>query len=83
MKKKNNETPNLEFIAEGINSVSIPEGKLSEFCPHLTYCPRKSLDKDCFYNKFLHCDTARELEKTHPLSKEDKHFLKYRDTGVG
>ncbi len=79
---KNNSSPDLEFIAAGTKSISLPKGKLSEFCPHLEYCLKNAIDDNCFYLKFLHCDDARELEKNHPLNKQDKHFLKYRDVGV-
>lgn len=81
--KEDNNQPDLEFIAEGTKNIQVPEGKSAEFCPHLSYCLKQSVDKNCFYNKFLHCKTARELEKEHPLSKEDAHFLKYKNVEVG
>jgi len=78
-----NDPIDLDFIVEGTKSIEIPEKIESEFCPHIIYCPHKDIDDNCFYNKFLHCDEARILEKDHPLSKRDAHFLKYRDVGIG
>ena len=78
-----NKKPDLSFIVGGTKGIEIPKGIESEFCPHINHCPSKDVDDNCFYQKFLHCDKARELEQDYPLSKRDAHFLKYKDIGIG
>jgi len=78
-KGKETDAPNLEFIKKGTESITIPNNKLTEFCPHIYYCPAQSIDKNCFYNKFLHCQIARQLEKKYPLKQIDKFYLRYKD----
>ena len=73
-----NGEPDLEFIANGTRSISEGTGILAQFCPHEEYCPKVHLDANCFYEKFLHCVEARQLEIIHQLSQVNKYYLKYR-----
>ena len=78
LERKMDEEPDLRFINEGTLSISVPNGRYAEFCPHLHYCYKQDVDSNCFYLKFLGCLEARQLEKTHPLNQIDKFNLKYK-----
>ena len=71
--------PDLDFILEGTKSITQGIGILSMFCPHEEYCPKTDIDANCFYEKFLHCNEARELEKEHQLNDEDNFYLIFKE----
>jgi len=73
-----NEEPDLEFVTEGTKSITQGVGILAQFCPHNEYCPNSDIDTNCFYEKFLHCIEARQLELIHQLSQVDRYYLRYR-----
>ncbi len=74
-----NTEPDLDFITKGTETIMQGEGILAMFCPHDESCPKTDLDPNCFYEKFLHCIEARQLELTNRLSQVDKFYLKYRE----
>lgn len=57
------ENKDLSFIEEGTESITILEGKSSEFCPHIYRCYMLHIDSNCFYQKYLHCQEAKKYEK--------------------
>ena len=72
------EKPDLSFVEQGTQLICIGDGKFAEFCP-LTYCcSKQTVDSNCFYGKFLNCDEAKILSKTHQLSQIDKFHLRYK-----
>ncbi len=73
-----NDEPDLEFVTNGIKSITQGTGILAMFCPHDEYCPKTDLDANCFYEKFLHCVEARQLEIIRKLSQVNKFYLRYR-----
>ena len=75
---KKDDEPDLDFITEGTDSIIFDKGVLSQFCPHIEYCPRKDLDTNCLYVKFLHCNKARDLEKEYKLKTKDRFYLIFR-----
>ncbi len=78
LERKMDGEPIENFIQRGTEGIMIGENKMAEFCPHIDYCSRQSIDTNCFYLKFLSCYDARRLEKTHPLSQIDKFYVRYR-----
>ena len=70
--------PDLEFIADGTKTIAEGIGILAMFCPHDEYCPKSDIDVNCFYEKFLHCVEARQLELIHQLGQVDRYYLRYR-----
>ena len=49
----------------------ISKEKMGEFCPLIYDCSRQSMDSNCFYDKFLHCEEIDKLNLSSKLSEED------------
>lgn len=73
------EEPDISFVVNGTKTITQGNGILAMFCPHDEYCPKEDLDANCFYEKFLHCGEARQLELIHQLSQINKFYLRYKD----